>query len=97
MTTKEPLCLGRSAAEALKAEYLQPVRMVLTGEQVCRCFAAAFRTAQVTPAYSVYASPLLFACARRFLPTTIAPTAAQDSIGGGGLGPIGANLTSIFA
>ena len=43
MTTKEPLCLGCSAAEALKAEHLQPVRMVLTGEQLCRCFAAAFR------------------------------------------------------
>jgi hypothetical protein len=43
MTTKEPLCLGHSAAEALKAEHLQPVRMVLAGEQLCRRFAAAFR------------------------------------------------------
>jgi hypothetical protein len=47
MTTKEPLCLGHSAAEALKAEHLQPVRMVLAGEQLCRRFATAFRLSAV--------------------------------------------------
>jgi hypothetical protein len=34
-------CLSRSAAEALKAEHLQPVGMVLAGEELCRRFATA--------------------------------------------------------
>src|SRR5919108_5594238 len=43
MTTKGRPCLGCHAAKALKAEHLQPVRVGLAGEQLCRRFAAVFR------------------------------------------------------
>jgi hypothetical protein len=39
---EKPGRLGRGAAKAPKAEHLQPVRMVLAGEQLRRCFATAF-------------------------------------------------------